>query len=228
MLDKPNKDVVYAVPKSYEFTYYLSDCVLDSHEYHDLLQLLDSATEDDVIRIMINNFGGEAGTCVQIVNSIRECKALTVGVLSGNAFSAAGIIFMACDQHEVGMHTMMMIHQGIGGTEGKYSDMSSQVVAGMKRTESLYRDVFDHFLTDLEIVDVLGGKDLWLDHESIVERLEKRSKAFQEEYALEIAAMSDKGCSSPEQEPEALYTYEELIKMPTKKAMLEALGITPE
>lgn len=173
MIDKPNKDVVYAVPKAYEFTYYLSDCVQDSHEYHDLLQLLDSATENDVVRIVINNFGGEAGTCVQIVNSIRECKAHTVGVLSGNAYSAAGIIFMACDQHEVGMHTVMMIHQGIGGTEGKYSDMSCQVLAGMKRTESLYKDVFEHFLSDSEISDVLSGKDLWLGHEEIAERLEK-------------------------------------------------------
>lgn len=181
MYDKPNKDNVYVTPRAFEYTYYLSDCISDSHEYLELLQLLDAATENDLVRIVINNCGGQAGTCVQLVDHVRNCRAPVIGVLSGNAFSAAGIIFAACSGHEVADHSMLMIHHAVGYVEGKYSDMTKYITAVNKRTRSLYEDVFEHFLTKEELDDVFKGEELWLTSEEVIERLMKRGETLQKE-----------------------------------------------
>ncbi len=214
MFDKPNKDIVYGKPVAYEFTYYLSDVVQDSHEYHELLQLLDNAAENDTVRLVINNFGGDSGTCVQIVNCIRECKGHVVGVLSGDAFSAAGVIFMACDSHEVGQHTVMMAHQGVGGMGGKFSEFPSRLAATLNQTKSLYHDVFLHFFSVGEIDAILDGKDIWLNTEEIIERLEKRAKAFQEqqeEAEQEMKEALEEMYASPPKEVLAKLTKAQLI-----------------
>jgi ATP-dependent protease ClpP protease subunit len=225
MIDKPNKDIVYVTPRAYEFTYYLSDCVQDSHEYHELLQALDSATENDLIRIVINNYGGEVGTCVQLCSHIRECKALVVGHISGNAFSAAGLIWLACHQQEISEHSMLMIHGAVGMMQGKYADMTAYITASNKRTELLYRDIFEHFLTEEEITSVFRGEEIWMLTDEMLERLEKRNTTFEKENQS-LAKEYQQALQSLESETENL-NYEDLIKLPTKKAILEALGITP-
>lgn len=175
-LDPPNKDFIYVQPRAFEFTYYLSDCVQDSHQYHELLQTLDNASENDAINIIINNEGGEVSTCVQIVDHIRNCKALVIGVLSGNAFSAAGIIFLACHQHVVADHSMLMIHGAVGYAGGKYTDMAKYLEAANKRTRGLYDDIFEGFLTVEELDNVFKGEEFWLVSDEVIERLRVREK----------------------------------------------------
>jgi len=176
--DKPNKDVVYAQPRAFEFTYYLSDCVQDSHEYHELLQLLDTASENDLIRLVINNYGGEVGSTVQLVDHVRSSKATVVGLISGNAFSAAGVIWMACDIQEFSEHCMLMIHCAVGGSSGKYSDIEKYIKVANKRTRKLYADIFEGFLTEEELESVAKGEELWILDDELKERLSKRDEMF--------------------------------------------------
>lgn len=179
--DKPNKDLVYAQPRGYEFTYYLSDCVQDSHEYHEILQVLDNAAEGDLVRIIINNEGGEVGTCVQVIDHIRNCKGTVVGCISGNAFSAAGLIWISCHAQEVAEHSLLMIHGAVGYAGGKYSDMTTYITAANKRTRALYEDVFEYFLSKEELESVFKGEEMWLNYSEIVERLEFRQACYEEE-----------------------------------------------
>ncbi len=185
--DKPNRDVVYAQPRAFEFTYYLSDCVQDSHEYHELLQLLDTSSENDLIKIVINNYGGEVGSTVQLVDHIRNCKATVVGHLSGNAFSAAGIIWMACHIQEFSDHCMLMIHGAVGYTEGKYSDMETYIKVSNQRTRKLYADVFEGFLSEEELESVAKGEELWILDDELHSRLTKRQELFESKQKQLIA-----------------------------------------
>lgn len=216
MGEKPNKDIVYAKPLAFEFTYYLSDIVQDSHEYHEFLQLLESATENDTIRIVINNYGGEAGTCTQIVNSIRECKGHVIGCLAGEAYSAAGIIFMACHSQEVGQHTMLMIHQCVGGNSGKLSDFASRLQADLARTKSLYNDVFEFFLTQEEIDAVLEGKDIWMNDPEIIERLNIRATKLKKQHK-EGLEKAEKDFEEQMFGPEIQFTKEQLVASKIKR-----------
>lgn len=175
-LDPPNKDFIYVQPRAFEFTYYLSDCVQDSHQYHELLQTLDNASENDAINIVINNDGGEVGTCIQLVDHIRNSRALVIGILSGNACSAAGVIFLACHQHVVADHSMLMIHGAVGMAAGKYTDMAKYLEVANRRTRLLYEDIFEGFLTDEELESVFKGEELWYLSGEVIERLRVREK----------------------------------------------------
>lgn len=229
--DKPNKDLVYAQPKAYEFTYYLSDCVQDSHEYHELLQLLDNAGENDLVRLVINNYGGDAGTCVQLVDHIRNCKATVVGILSGSAFSAAGVVFLACDEQVVADHSMLMIHNAVGGASGSFSEMAKKIAAVNKQTELLYQDVFRHFLTEDELLAVARGEEFWFVYTEILERLEKREellKAEHEEYMGACQKQLNELFGEPEEEviPDWILFNKSVTKATLAKIIKKEVTVT--
>ena len=43
-------------------------------------------------------------------------------------------------------------------------------------SEKLLREIYSDFLTEQEIVSMLNNKDLWMDGDEVIKRLEKRSK----------------------------------------------------
>lgn len=187
-MNNEHKDYYRAVPISTEFTYDLDDEVTDVGDYRELISLLRYAGEDDVVRININNYGGQLPTCIAIVNAIRSCKALTVGVLSSVAYSAAGAIWMACQAQEVGRHCGFMAHPASGGDYGTLHQRKQAADHTLEMLRSLYEDVYEGFLTKEEIESILKSDDLWLNEKDIRERLEKRDQYFQQ---LESAAEAE-------------------------------------
>ena len=181
-MTQQHKDYYYAVPNSVTYTYYLDDEVTDSSDYRELLQMLFNAGEDDVVRIVISNYGGSLSTCVAIVNGIRSCRATTVGVLTSVAYSAAGAIWLACEGQEVHNHVGFMSHDGQGGTFGSMFQQKQHIEHSMTILRSLYEDVYKHFLSPEEIDTVLKNGDLWLTEKEIIGRLEKRKELFESEY----------------------------------------------
>ena len=180
-MNQQHKDYYYAVPNSITYTYYLDDEVTDSSDYRELLQMLYNAGEDDVVRIVISNYGGSLSTCVAIVNAIRACRAVTVGVLTSVAYSAAGAIWLACEGQEVHNHVGFMSHDGQGATFGSMFQQKQHIEHSMAILRSLYTDVYQYFLTDDEIEKVLNNADMWLTEAEIIQRLEKRSELFKSE-----------------------------------------------
>jgi len=181
-MNQQHKDYYYAVPNSITYTYHLDDEVTDSSDYRELLQMLYNASEDDVVRIVVSNYGGSLSTCVAIVNGIRSCRATTIGVLTSVAYSAAGAIWLACEAQEVHNHVGFMSHDGQGGTFGSMFQQKQQIEHSMAILRSLYQDVYEHFLTEEEIEVVLKNGDLWLVEGDIVNRLKNRTKILEEKH----------------------------------------------
>lgn len=140
-------------------------------------------------------------TCISIVSAIRSSKALVIGSLTSIAYSAASIIWLACDYQEVFEHASFMAHDGAGWSSGSFTQQYKQIEHSKKVLEGLYRDVYEGFLSDEEIDNILDGSELWLDFEEIIERLNGMS---------------------PEQEDSALLTPEELSKL-TKKDLVKII-----
>jgi ATP-dependent protease ClpP protease subunit len=180
-MNQQHKDYYYAIPNSITYTYYLDDEVTDSSDYRELLQMLQNAGEDDLVRIVISNYGGSLSTCIAIVNGLRACRATTVGVLTSVAYSAAGAIWLACEVQEVHNHVGFMGHDGQGGTFGSMFQQKQHIEHTMSILRSLYEDVYEHFLTKDEIETVLRNSDLWLTEKEIIERLEKRAELFKQQ-----------------------------------------------
>lgn len=180
MSDK--KDYVYVTPVATEYRYYLDESVSSPQDYHQLFELLNEAGENDCVRIIISNFGGSLATCIAIVNAIRACRALTVGVLASVAYSAGGAIWLACEGQEVQQHVGFMAHDGSGVSYGSLYQQKQSIVHEMEQLRSLYEDVYQYFLTTEEIELLLKNGDLWLTEKEICQRLEQREKTMKEQH----------------------------------------------
>lgn len=173
------KDYVYVTPVATEYRYYLDESVSDPQDYHQLFELLASVGENDCVRIIISNFGGSLVTCLAIINAVRQCKGLTVGVLASVAYSAGGAIWLACEAQEVQQHVGFMAHDAQGGSFGSLYQQKQSIEHEMTQLRSLYEDVYEGFLTQDEIEVLLKNGDLWLNEKEIIGRLEARDKATQ-------------------------------------------------
>lgn len=175
----PHPPIIIPVANVYSF--YLSGTILGPERYTDWFNIIRNATENDLIKIHINSEGGQASTAVQFRRVISESDATIVASVEGNCMSAATMIFLACDTVEVSAGSLFMIHNYSAGVVGKGGEMYDQISAYKKWSEKLMHDIYKDFLTEAEIVSVLGNKDIWLDEREVMARLEKKSKAIKKE-----------------------------------------------
>lgn len=187
---------IYSRPRqTHETHIYLSGEITNPEDYTEILQALNEAQEGDNITIHMNSGGGQVRTAMQIVNAIRQTKAVVTGSLEAECHSAMTYIFLSCDQWLVHPNSLMLIHNYSGGNYGKGYE-------GLEATKNIYawitkimQDVYKGFLTEDEIKTVCSDKDIWLHSEEIMSRLDKvvemreeaaeRAEAEQEEALLE-------------------------------------------
>jgi ATP-dependent protease ClpP protease subunit len=193
------------------------------------IEVLEQANEKDTVTIHLSTGGGSIDSVDSLILAMAKCKGHIHIVGSGTIASAGTFVLLSGDTIELSPYTSILFHSASFGTYGEVQDVIEYTQFVQKQTNKLVYDYYKPLFSEEELHDMLVNKrQIWMDAEEFTERYEKALQTIEAEVKAEIAAMSDKGCSSPKQEPESLYTYEELIKMPTKKAMLEALGITPE
>lgn len=147
-------------------------------EYADLLEFL--ADNDDVfLELVFSSDGGDMNTALAIINAIHESKVHCHGSLLTHAHSAAGIIFLSCSSHSVSMNSTLMIHeQQSYGLGGKASDLSAYVSFEVKQHRRLMKRVYEGFLSDTELDQVLNGKEMWMADDEIVDRLNSMYEHF--------------------------------------------------
>jgi ATP-dependent protease ClpP protease subunit len=97
--------------------------------------------------------------------------------------SAATLIFLCGHQFEVSPHSMFMFHNYSSGVMGKGGEMYDRLSHEKEWSEKLLRDVYVDFLTEKEITSILDNKDIWMDGEQCVKRLQKKVKAMEKKAA---------------------------------------------
>jgi ATP-dependent protease ClpP protease subunit len=157
------------------YNVYMDKEILSPSKYRNLLEFLDKATEKDTFVLKLTGPGGNLYTCAQIVHAINSTKANVIGELVGEVCSAHANIFVSCHSHMVHPYSLMMVHTLTSGAYGKGEDVTRMGTANNAMTKLMYADLFDGFLSDKELVDVLdNNKDLWfVGSEDINSRLEK-------------------------------------------------------
>lgn len=159
-----------------EYTVYLFNDIEEVHKYVELIDLLNKAKVDDVIKIHVNSCGGYMNTALTLTNIIEESLAEITTRIDGICNSAATFIFLAGSILEVGDNASMMIHWYSGGPEGKGNELKWSVDFHDKIYKEFFKKSLKYFLTEQEIHDVFNGKDFWIDSKGIKERLLKRQK----------------------------------------------------
>lgn len=161
----------------------------DISQYSDLLNILRTSSEHDTIIIYINSEGGVLRMALQIANAMLSCPARIITSLDGEACSAATLIFLAGQEYIINPNCSLMIHNYSGGVWGKGHEIQSYVGHRGSTVTKMMREFYNKILSEDELEDVVGGKDIWMDSEELTKRLEKIAKV--EEDAPEFLGESN-------------------------------------
>jgi ATP-dependent protease ClpP protease subunit len=153
--------------------FYLCGEIHEASEYIDWFNTIRHADENDVIRIYINSPGGDLYTAIQFMRVMSETNAHIIASVEGACMSAATMIFLCADSYEVTPHSVFMFHNYSGGTVGKGGEMISQLVHQKKWTERIFNTVYSGFLSESEIKNIIEDKDIWMDGDEVVTRINK-------------------------------------------------------
>jgi ATP-dependent protease ClpP protease subunit len=167
--------------------FYLCGNIESADEYIEWFDVIRHAGPNDVIRIIINSYGGDLFTAIQFLRVIGETDATIIVSVEGACMSAATMIFLSADQFEVSEHSMFMFHNYSGGVMGKGGEMLDQLQHERIWSEKLLRNIYQDFLNEEEIGSMLNNRDLWMDGEEVVKRLEGKKAAMEAKQATEDA-----------------------------------------
>lgn len=160
--------------------FYISGYLKEPSEYIEWFDTIRHARADDTIKIYINSFGGDMFTGIQFMRVLAETEALVICSVEGACMSAATMIFLCADQFEVTPHSMFMFHNYSGGTVGKGGEMYGQIQHERKWSEQLLNEIYQDFLTKDEIKSLLDNRDMWMDVDEVILRMEERDRLFKE------------------------------------------------
>ena len=163
--------------------YFLSDTIEDKKDYYEFLRAVNSTSQYDEIHIHINCYGGDLDAAIQIYHSIVRSKARVFVYVEGACMSAATIVMMCADEIEFSPWSSIMIHSYSGCEFGKYHELLNSSIFHKEWFSNLMYDLYEDFLTKVEISQVLGGKDIWLTATEASERFKKMFRKRDREYS---------------------------------------------
>jgi ATP-dependent protease ClpP protease subunit len=165
--------------------FYLCGNIEPADEYLEWFDIIRHAGPTDVVRIIINSYGGDLFTAIQFLRVLGESEATVIVSVEGACMSAATMIFLCADQFEVSDHSMFMFHNYSGGVVGKGGEMLDQLQHERIWSEKLLRSIYEDFLTEDEIKSMLNNKDLWMEGDEVIKRLEAKKAKLEAEKAEE-------------------------------------------
>lgn len=176
---------------SHFYEYYISGEIDSPDNYVEWFDTIRHCKPGDVVKIYINSYGGDMFTGIQFMRVLSETEATVICSVEGACMSAATMLFLCADEFEVTPHSMFMFHNYSGGTFGKGGEMYGQIQHERKWSERLLKEIYEDFLSPSEIQSLLDNKDMWMDVDEVIIRMEKRTKAFNEQVELEEATRPD-------------------------------------
>lgn len=178
-------------PVAHIHEFYISGTIGPAEDYIDVFDTIRHATESDIVKLYINSYGGDLFTAIQFMRTLGETEAQVVCSIEGACYSAATMLFLCADSFEITPHSSFMVHNYAGGSMGKGGEMHSQIIHERKWSDKLLHEVYEGFLEESEIQDLLNNRDIWMEVDEVVERMNKKIKKMQEAAELEEATKPD-------------------------------------
>lgn len=179
-----------AEPIAHKYTIRIDRTLEEPELFQEELLTIRQAGENDIVHILINSGGGRDDTMKAFLSAIQQSPAHVITEIEGTCCSAATMIFLAGSEFIVSDDAEYMIHTSSFGSAGKENNVRQQVEFLAKSNARLMRKYYKDFLTDVEIEQCIEGKDFWMDADEIMERLENKIKAMQEQDGLSDVEMT--------------------------------------
>jgi ATP-dependent protease ClpP protease subunit len=181
------------IPLARQHTFYLSGTIKSPENYTKWFHAIRNASENDIVMIHINSSGGDASTAIQFMRVMTETPATVVASVEGNCMSAATMVFLAADSYQISEHSCFMFHNYSGMSMGKGGEMYDNIVFERKWSEKMLKSIYKDFLTEKEINDILNNRDIWLDSDEVIKRLERRAKKMAKKGAANKEKIDERG-----------------------------------
>ena len=170
-------------PTSGNFKMRFDDEITVPSYYRFELEALATANPEDKVLITTNSDGGSLATGIEVTNAIANCKAPVHGILRSSCHSCGSIIFLACDTHEVGLASEMLLHAGSGGNYGTPTQTIQRAESYKRQVRSLFETVYLGFLSPEELDAMIeNDKEFIFCSSEIESRLENMYKYRQDHY----------------------------------------------
>lgn len=187
-------------------------------QYLEVFEVLDTATEKDQVRIVLDTPGGDVYTTQQIVGRMESCKAKVTTVASGLVASAGTFIWLYGQEQEIERWARFMFHSSLHGDWGKSLTIKENATELVKFMASILSDAEKRgILLAAEVQQILKGKaDLELSAGTVKAR--KRRRWVDEEGAEQPSEGDDNSAEEPTEGDEGGEGGEEPTETPEAKA----------
>lgn len=180
---KAEKTIPYSYPRGMIHVLRF-DSDIDEPEYYSYFcDVLLSATQDDIVEVYFSTGGGNGSSMISLMNLLGTCRAETHGFLLSEASSAGSYLFLCCDNHHVGKYSRMLCHTVSYGLGGSHHEVKAYVDYMDTEERRLVKDIYEYFLSEDEIGQLLNGKQIYLNDSEIIQRLEKRAELLEAEHS---------------------------------------------
>lgn len=168
--------VSYIPNKSGTYTITIGKAISCVDQFEYAIQVLEMATENDQVVIRLQSPGGALDAADAFIHAMRGCIAPIHIVATGNVSSAASFILLESSSFELSDGFSALLHCGSLGSGGAYNEYKQQTDFYNKFMPATMRRYYEGFLDEVEIHDMLNGKDIILDAQGWVDRHNKRNE----------------------------------------------------
>jgi len=176
---------------------YLDEDIKSPRYYRAVVDKVTSLNEGDQVYYYVASIGGRMDGLISLIEANRQTPADVICIIIGECHSAASMFALSCPNISVSPSATMMVHYVSFGTGGKASDIKANVNHTLDFTANYFREIYQGFLTEEEINSCIEtGKEIWMQSDEIMDRLEKRQEYFLNKDAKEFPEIE-----FPESEP---------------------------
>jgi len=184
-----------------EIDIFLDEEIKDPRYYRAVIHRLITGSEADFVRIFVNSPGGNLNGGLALIDAIQNSACNILGIITGEAASAASLIALHCPELIVSDNAKMLAHQASYGIAGNASFISQNVKFNEKLFDKVMQDAYEDFLTEEEIQKVKSGLELWMFADEIEERLEKRNELRHKRFEEAQAEAKQQQQEQPKKKP---------------------------
>ena len=168
-------------PENLIFSADLFGHIEDHNQISEIVEALDSMTEQDRFELRLSSLGGCLSTSDTLITAIRRTKGHVHISCSGSNASASTLILLEAHSFDLSDNVTFLIHCGSLGEYGTSAEFAKSAPFYLKWMQDFLRSSYQGFLTSEEIEQVIEGRDMLMLGEEWMDRSERRNEWMQEQ-----------------------------------------------
>ena len=158
---------------------YLDESIKSPKYYRGVVDKVTSLGEGDQVVYIVSSPGGQMDGMISLIEANRQTDADILCIISGICHSAASMFSLTCPNISVSPSATMLVHFVSFGTGGIASHVKANVDHTLDFCTNYFKEIYEGFLTEEEMdLCINSGKEIWLQSDEIISRLEARQKYF--------------------------------------------------